>query len=203
MTERFRSNPLISAITLLYAGFTPDQIQEAESDVDVVGPPRESDEDTRRHFHRLTSLELPARVNVTRRRIAQHPTYNLQKLGIDWILWRRYMLLHRRRFIQFVGILGPRFYTDAPNATLNEVITSWWDHLQKVGDIFARMRNINNQSYRMFRDSYLIYKQGAPREGVHPSRGAGRKKKIRRRRKSKRKSKKKTKRRKKKTKRRR
>lgn len=178
----------INALTLLYAGFTPEQIQEAESGVDVHGPLQVvyDDEPSLRLWRELFGgPELP-KMWPTRRRAGQNPTYDIQKLGIDMNIWYLYRDHNNEHIIQFINIAPQLFWN---HSTLYEVIIEGW-----VPEHGALLKNA--QSYQMFK-SYLRY------QFHKTSRGAGRKKKIRRRRKSKRKSKKKTKRRKKRTRRRR
>jgi hypothetical protein len=97
-----------------------------------------------------------------------------------WVWYVEENFVHIREFINILP--------DILHATLYEVVMEGWS--PEHGVLLA-----NAQSYHKFK-SYLTYQYTT-------SRGAGRKKKIRRRRKSKRKSKRKTKRRKKRTKRRR
>ena len=194
MTES-RQSRWICAITLLYAGFTPDQIQEAESGVDVYGPEEgftTTDRDSSSAISHIITrceacgFELPDKIWPTGRRVSgeDYATYDIEKLGIDMVTWMDYINRNIKHLGRFINV-NPQLFSH--RATLYEVI----GHCsRRHGALLAKA-----QSYQMFK-SYLHYRRKT-------SRGAGRKKKIRRRRKSKRKSKKKTKRRKKRTKRRR
>ena len=189
MTDR-RQSIWISAITLLYAGFTPDQIQEAESGVHVYGPEEgftTTDRDSSSAISDIITrceacgFELPDKIWPTGRRLSgeDYATYDIEKLGIDDIVtWMDYIAHNKRHLIRFINVNQQLF---SHRATLYEVM----GHCSpRHGALLAKA-----QSYRMFKSRKT-------------SRGAGRKKKIRRRRKSKKKGKKKTKRRKKRTKRR-
>ena len=131
-------------------------------------------------------FELPDKIWPTGRRVSgeDYATYDIEKLGIDMVTWMDYLVHNKRHLVRFINV-NPQLFSH--RATLYEVI----GHCSRRHGALLE----NAQSYQMFK-SYQIYKQ-------RTSRGAGRKKKIRRRRKSKRKSKRKTKRRKKRTKRRR
>ena len=194
MTDR-RQSIWICALTLLYAGFTPDQIQEAESGVHVYGPEEgftTTDRDSSSAISDIITrceacgFELPDKIWPTGRRLSgeDYATYDIEKLGIDDIVtWMDYIAHNKRHLIRFINVNQQLF---SHRATLYEVMGHC---TRRHGALLAGRKNL-----QLFK-SYLHYRRKT-------SRGAGRKKKIRRRRKSKKKGKKKTRRRKKRTKRR-